>query len=159
MQKNVLTRTPCYGIQQGARNFVALALFLFCSASVTPKSNTVSTVRSNVWVFHKTVDNVDFYHMLTNCNGKSVVLLKFNNKNDYKVKVSWKEVFTTQLEKSVEGFNGIKQLFIGTGETMCSGCKDDKIKELLILPEQVTPSYGVSILGFAFKDVTVSLIQ
>lgn len=41
---------------------------------------------ADTWVFDRTVQNVDLYHMVTACEGKKVVFLKFNNRNTYKVK-------------------------------------------------------------------------
>lgn len=153
MQKNVLPISP----HRAVRLLVASLLFCLCTGFIAHQINVKpNTPVADNWVYHKTVNGVELYHQLTSCNSKTVVLLKFNNKNSHKVKVSWKEVFTTQLEKSVEGYNGKKQLFIGPGETFSSGCQDDKIKELLILPQQVKPTYEASIKAFEFKDIDVT---
>jgi len=156
MQKLVFPISPHVKMQWVVRMLMALALLLFCLAFVKPNK---ALVTNDGWVFHQTVNNVDFYHMLANCDGKKVVLLKFNNKNNHKVKVSWKEVFTTQFEKVVEGANGQKQLIISTGETYSAGCNDNKIQELLVLPSQVRPTYAAQIKNFEFKNVDVTAAQ
>ena len=115
-----------------------------------------SAARPDNWVLDKTVNHVDCYYLLTECGGKKVVLLKFNNKNTYKVKVTWKEVFDTQLQKGVAGFRGKKQLLIAPGETFASGCADSKNKELLVLPADVIPTYAAEIVAFEFNDIQVT---
>ena len=111
---------------------------------------------ADTWVFDKTVQNVDLYHMITECEGKKVVFLKFNNRNLYKVKISWKEVFVTQMEKAREGFRGMKQLVLPPGETAQSDCTDVKNKECIIISSQVSPAYPAEILKFEFKDINIT---
>lgn len=111
---------------------------------------------ADTWVFDKTVQNVDLYHMITACEGQKVVFLKFNNRNMYKVKISWKEVFVTQMEKAREGFRGMKQLILPPGETAQSDCTDVKNKECLIVASQVSPAYPAEIIQFEFKNINVS---
>lgn len=108
------------------------------------------------WIYDKTVDNVECYHMITACEGKKVVLLKFNNKNSGAVKVTWKEVFKTQMEQKREGYAGKKQLLIPAGETAASGCADSKNKELLISSSQVAPTYAAEIQSFEYKEIQVT---
>lgn len=153
MQKFVFPISPHVKMQWTARVLMALALLLFCFAFVTP--NKASSADDG-WVLQQTVSNVDFYYMLANCDGKNVVLLKFNNKNNHKVKIAWKEVFTTQFEKGVEGINGQKQLIIDVGETFSAGCHDKKIQELIILPAQVKPTYLAQVQALAFKNISVT---
>ena len=108
------------------------------------------------WVFDQTVNNVDFYYKMAECNGKKAVLLKLNNKNSYKVKISWKEVFTTQMEQQAEGHFGKKELIVAPGEVYADGCTSNSHKELLILPTGVSPAYEADIQKFAYKDIIVS---
>ncbi len=154
MQKMVFPISPHLKMQWMVRLVMLLALFVFCIAFVAPGNK--AAVKDDGWVFHQTVINVDFYHMLANCDGKKVVLLKFNNRNNHKVKVSWKEVFSTQFNKDVEGFAGKKILTVAPGETFASGCGDTKNKDLLILPAQVVPTYIAEIAAFEFKELKVS---
>src|SRR5262245_57752092 len=81
------------------------------------------------WILDTTVGNVDCYHQVTDCNGKKVVFLKFNNKNNYKVTITWKEVFVTkQVPQKQDGAFGQKQLVITPGETSQTDCTDIKQK-------------------------------
>ena len=111
---------------------------------------------AGTWVFDRTVQNVDLYHMITACEGKKVVFLKFNNRNMYKVEISRKEVFVTQMEKAREGFRGMKQLILPPGETAQFDCTDVKNKECLIIASQVSPAYPAEIIQFEIKDSNVS---
>jgi len=108
------------------------------------------------WVFDKTVKNVDFYHSIVSCNGKNVVLLKFNNRNNRKVRVAWKEAFDTQREKGIEGFLGQKQLELRPGITAQTNCNSIKFKEGIIQSHQVNPTYAADVLKFNYKDISVT---
>lgn len=108
------------------------------------------------WVYDKTVDNVECYHMLANCEGTTVVLLKFNNRNSSQVTIAWKEVLATQLNPQQESYGGKKQLVILPGETYPESCSDAKAKKLRIIPDEAVPTYRAEIKSFAYKDVSVS---
>lgn len=108
------------------------------------------------WVLFKTVNNVDFYYQFNDCSGKKVVFLKLNNRNKQAVKVSWKEVFTTQFEKDKTGMAGTKHLLIGTGEISAADCSNIKIKELVVLPSHVNPTYNADIQKFSITDLMVT---
>ena len=108
------------------------------------------------WQLDATVNNVQFYHSIIDCNGKKAVILKFINKNNYKVKVSWKEVFTTQQGPQIEGFSGQKTLVIDLGETKETECDNASKKNLVIKPEQVAPTYVAEISKFEYKSITVT---
>jgi hypothetical protein len=107
------------------------------------------------WVLDTTVANVDFFYMISECEGKKVVFLKFNNRNSNKVKVNWKEVFSTQFEKHREGFRGEKQLVLSQGETFQSDCSQINVKECMVLPSEVSPSYNADIVTFRFSKISV----
>ena len=112
----------------------------------------------NSWIFDKTVGNVDFYHLIAVCGRNKVVFLKFNNKNSYKVNVSWQEVFITKQKNAekTEGPFRQKQLVLLPGETSQSDCENIKQDELLARPDQTTPVYRAQITKFIFKDVIVT---
>ena len=107
------------------------------------------------WTLYTTVRNVDFYYRIADCSGRKVVLMKFNNRNAQRVKVTWKEVFNTQFEAQKEGFRGTKQLTLPTGETSQTNCANIRVKELIVLPGQVNPSYQADIKRFNFRNITV----
>src|SRR3954447_12504171 len=98
-------------------------------------------IKNNIdWIHDTTAGNVDFYHLIGVCDGRKLVYLRFNNRNNHKVKLSWKEVFVTQFEKSKEGFRGEKQLVLPSGETSASGC-NDLPTECIISAVQVSATY------------------
>jgi hypothetical protein len=115
-----------------------------------------ATVLPAAWILDTTVNGVEFYHSIQECNGKQVVLLKFNNKNSASVKVSWKELFTTQVEAKAPGGAGQKELVIPKGVTMPANCTDAVNKKNIILSSEVSPAYVAEIKGFAYKDILVS---
>ena len=128
---------------------VILGLFLFpilVHATVLPAD----------WILDTTVNGVEFYHSIQECNGKQVVLLKFNNKNSMPVKVSWKELFTTQVEAKAAGGAGQKELVIPKGVTVPASCTDAVNKKNIILSSEVSPAYVAQIKGFSYKDILVS---
>lgn len=108
------------------------------------------------WQLDATVDGVQFYHSISGCNGRKVVFLKFDNTNKYKVNVSWKEVFTTQEGPHIEGVQGQKEVLLSPGKTLETNCENSIHKELVILPEQVNPTYVANISKFEYKDISVT---
>ena len=114
---------------------------------------------SPVWILDSTVSKVNFYHMVTTCDGKNTVFLKFENKNKFDVKVTWKEKFLTQQLGFVDGFEGEKQLEIKSEETlMPSSCNDSK-KQFIVFPQQVSPAYMAIVLDFGFKEIIVTELR
>lgn len=116
----------------------------------------ISTFSDEGWKLDKTVNNVNCYYKLIECNGLNTVFLKFDNKNKYSVKILWKEVFTTQAENSKEGSQGQKELILPTGITMPLSCTDEANKKNIILASQINPAYVAKIKQFEFKDISVS---
>ena len=131
------------------------AVFLFSFIPHNEGIITTSNEISGEWILDKTVNNVECYYMRTECNGKIAVFLKFINKNNYKVKIGWKETITTQLEKNANGFGGPKQIVLSKLETAENNCKVTKFKEGRILPEDVSPTYIADIKAFEFTDIKV----
>jgi hypothetical protein len=108
------------------------------------------------WQLDATVNGVEFYHAIAECKGRKIVFLKVNNKNAYKVNVSWKEVFTSVEGQKVAGANSPKKLLLSTGETFEASCETTIRKELVILPEQVHPTHVIKIAKFNYNDIAVS---
>ncbi len=121
-----------------------------------PQEQTGNNLPANDWVLDQTTGNVEFYHKLVTCQGKKVVLLKLNNKNAYSVKVSWKEVFTTQMEQQAEGHFGRKELVVAPGEVAAADCTGNHPRALMILPAGVSPAYEANIQKFSYKDILVT---
>lgn len=111
------------------------------------------------WILDTEINGVEFYHSIGECNGKKVVFLKFNNKNNYKVTVSWKELFVTkQIRDKTAGFRGKKEMVLSVGETFASDCATNENEKLLILPIDVSPAYEAEIEKFEFNDISVTRV-
>jgi hypothetical protein len=146
-----------------------LLIFSLCFFSFTPvkpvsqkqDAHQAVTQRNKIdaWIFDKIVDNVECYHMIADCSGKKAVFLKFNNKNNYKVKLSWKEGFDTQFEKHTKGATGQKQFVLSKGEMVQGSCSSAKFREGFISPEQITPTYVADIQDFEYIDIKVTRVQ
>jgi hypothetical protein len=117
---------------------------------------SVPAIPSTGWILDQTVENVECYHMLFNCEGRTVVILKFKNKNKSNVTISWKEVFDTQFQKGLTGILGEKQLVLAPGETGQYDCGTPKFKECITRGEQVSPAYYAEIKQFSFIDIAVT---
>jgi hypothetical protein len=107
------------------------------------------------WTLDATVDNVECYYKIENCNGSTSVFLKFNNKNTGNVKITWEEIFATQHEKASPGFVGKKELILLPGSTSdydCSGLN----ALLIIRSAQISPAYPVEVSQFKFSKITVT---
>jgi hypothetical protein len=162
--RSQIPATDFAGIWKGAVLIMLLIIQATFSSYKLPANGKEKLTMSSIagtkyaageWVLSATVQNVDFFYQITGCNGKQVVLLKFNNRNATKVKVSWKEVFTTQFENGKEG-SGKKSLLLSTGETFDVDCSNAKIKECIVLSSHVSPAYIADIRKFGFKDITVN---
>lgn len=140
-----------------------LLIFSLCFFSFTPlkqasqKQDSHQRNKIDAWIFDKVVDNVECYHMIAECSGKKAVFLKFNNKNNYKVKISWKEIFKEKgSEEKIENFKNTKQLVLSPGIKTVSSCSDPQNKELVITHDQVSMTHSVNIAKFEFDDVQVN---
>ncbi len=116
-------------------------------------------VNSVTWILDKTVSQVDFYYTFKECDGQKTVFLKFNNNNSFPVKISWTEVFSTQLEKGKQGAAGQKSIVIPPGISSYSDCSNNSHKEYVTSPSQVSPTYVAVISKFEYRNVTVEKIK
>jgi len=108
------------------------------------------------YTLDRTVDNVDCYYSLTQCNGKTVVLLKFNNRNASPVNISWKDQFTTsQIPQKTPGFKAY-QIALPPGVSEPADCTDVSHKDFIINVDEVNMTYLADITGFEFSDVSVT---
>lgn len=111
------------------------------------------------WVSDGSKNNVSFYHTIANCNGESVVLLKFINKNSRPVKIQYTQLFkTSKVPEMKEGFKKRIEILLPVGETLASGCTDEKREQLIITSKDVSLSYKAEIIDFRFSDITVASI-
>ncbi len=118
----------------------------------------MNSAQSDSWILDTVIQNVSFYHQLVSCNGKTAVLLKFENNTGASVKVSWKEGFETlQTTGVIDGFYGVKELVISTGITEPSSCSDNDNKKCIITAFDVDPTFIASITSFKFITPTISI--
>lgn len=133
--------------------------FLFLCGFLYAQDNTAPPDKTGTWILDKSVSQVDFYHMIKECKGEKTVFLKFNNKNTYPVKVTWTEVFATQMETGRTGVGGKKSLVIPQGESSYSDCTGSSHKELVTLSSEVSPAYVAVISKFDFQSITVEKVK
>ena len=147
--------------------FLSLFILFISFSSFSPASfqDRICNLRdmdpAQTWILDTTVGKVKFYHTITQCGAKNAVLLKFENKNDYRVRINWKESFLTQqFAHYVDGFAGQKTLNIDKKETLYpSSCSDTKNKTCIILAEDVSPAYLANIINVYFKEISVTVID
>jgi len=150
---------------------IAFVLYVTSASSLAPIANfnlyycnnlslkiAAGNTLNHEWILDKTVANVEFYHAITVCNGKKVVFLKFNNKNKYRVKVSWMEVFKIPSGERKDGYNGKKELVLSPGITAPADCTDAANKKSIILPSEIDPMTVTEIVDFNYNEITVSTI-
>jgi hypothetical protein len=144
----------------GSSAFRRLLLIGLCSclAPVFASAQDKSFVNASDirWNLDTVVQGVVFYHSITPCNGSNVVMLRFENRNQYPVRISWNENFLTKSEGRIAGAAGRKELTLSRGESTPSGCADTKHAGQIIRPGEIHPAMIVQILGFEFKDIIVN---
>ena len=141
-----------------AINPASASHYRFCHCSIFSLIKPADKPAITEWILDKTIGTVDFYHSITVCNGKKVVFLKFNNKNSYSVKITWKEIFKIQTGEIKDGFMGKKELVLSSGITTPNDCTDVVNKKSIVLPSEIDPVFVAEILDFSFKDITVNSI-
>jgi hypothetical protein len=100
--------------------------------------------------------DVDCYYSITSCNGKTVVMLRFDNRNTSPVTISWKEVFNTTLIPGSNPGYKVKQAILPPGVSEASSCTDVNHRDFIIGEADVSRAYRADITGFAFSDVTIT---
>ncbi len=137
------------------KNFLIIIVMLLCNQLIAQKHQVSLPDKTEVWILDKSISNVDFYHMIKECNGSKVVVVKFHNKNSYNVDVNWSESFSTQSEENVKGFKGVKNVMLHPGVTSFSDCSSENHKKFMTTNEEVSPAYVAVISKFDFIDVQV----
>lgn len=132
------------------KNMKLLSIFLLVLCLMSIKSQAQDN-----WSYDQTVDGIDFYHQIAQCNGDSVVFLKFINSTNHNVLISWTGVFDTQTETGVLGWRGTKKMILTPGTTLQVDCADTNHPECLIGFFDVTPTHKVVIKSFAFAKIMV----
>lgn len=130
---------------------LALAVVTSISAFAFGKKDVLN------WKLDASVNNVDFYHAISVCNGKQVVFLKFVNKNTRAATVTFKEALKTSADKEEISFEGKKKFIVQPGETLAQNCSENDCKECILLPERAIPTHKVNVQDFAYKELKVTL--
>ncbi len=137
------------------KNFLIVIVMLLCNQLIAQKQTAALPDKTNVWILDKSVSNVDFYHMIKECNGSKVVVVKFHNKNSYHVDVNWSESFSTQLEQNVIGAKGIKNIILQPGITSFSDCSSQNHRKFMTTNDEVSLAYVAVISKFDFINIQV----
>jgi|GEM_PF-1557298 len=124
-------------------------------ASSSTNKNISKPNADEQWTLAKSTDKVDIYYVIKDCKGQRTVFLKVDNKNNYAVKVSWKEKFETQQKVTVEGAAG-KELVLAAGATIQATCDNDNAKECVISASQVTPAFKADVSKYDVSSLSVS---
>lgn len=107
------------------------------------------------WTFSQTVNSVEFYYSIQECDGDNVVFLKFVNNNSGIVTANWTEVFDTQAGPGQVGHFGQRQMLLAPGVTAQTDCSAITCPECLIVCEEMMTTYKALINGFSLDDITV----
>jgi hypothetical protein len=131
-------------------------ILLYLPNTVSAQSTAANKQAVINWKLDTTVNGVDFYHAIVDCNSEKVVFLKFHNKNNKATKVYWNESFVVQKNTTQkQGPFKQKQLTLLPGEMSQTNCNQVRVKELLTYPDQTTPVYDAHILNFSFQNIKV----
>jgi len=113
--------------------------------------------QNNGWILATSSGNVDFYYKMAECNGEKVVFLKFDNKNNYTVKVSWKEaVMDKVFNKVTNAYYGQKEINLAPGVTGNDNCSSSGCAECMVGLTNFAATHAVDAQNFQFREITVS---
>jgi hypothetical protein len=111
---------------------------------------------SDSWILNTTVNNVVFYHKLVSCGDKKAVLLKFENKNNFEVEVSWKQIVgSVQVPNPNDDLASNNTLVLKPGTTEPNDCSDIENDILVVLPNEVSPMFIADIETFNFSSIQI----
>lgn len=129
----------------------------FLSLFVVLTINMTAGEKNSEWTKSATVDNVNFYYKIVNCNNDDFVLLKFENKNDQKATISWTEKFIVADKPAGFTYNKAKSLEISPGVTSQEDCENISNKSCVITLFEIDPTYHPSVTGFEFENIQVKV--
>jgi len=138
---------------------ILFSIMLTLSIFLGNKSMASVSGDDNNWVLNKSVGNVDLYYKISECNGEKVIFLKFDNKNNYSLKITWKEAIADKVFGNVVDCHyGEKQLTLPPGVTVQDGCSSISCPECQINMRTAIPTHEADPLNLEFKEVTVSKV-
>jgi hypothetical protein len=132
---------------------MAASLLLLSSGNLFAQSKT----GVSPWTLYKTVANIEFYHQVAECDGKKIVLLKFNNKTQQKVTIQWKDSFEMNPGEPnmLHQTSAVKSIVLLPGTTSATDCNNTKQKALLSQPPQLSPIYKAEPFKFSFSEIKI----
>lgn len=134
-----------------AATLIALMLYTASEAkTISRKSNTFDST----WKLDATVNDVECYYKIENCNGTNIVFLAFNNKNSGDVKITWVDVLNTQFDTGLPSIAGQKELILAPGESSVYDC-NSPANIAIVNPLEVHPAYIAAFSGYSFKVISV----
>lgn len=133
-----------------------LIAFMLITASEAKVNSHKSNTFDSTWKLDASLNDVDCYYKIENCNGINVVFLAFNNKNSVDMKITWIDYIKTQLENEMPSFVGQKELVLAPGESNIYDCNSKGNASIIKPGEDVSPSYLIKISGYKIK-VTSSI--
>lgn len=87
------------------------------------------------WLLQSSIDGVEVYSRIADCDDESVVFLKFINSNDQTVSISWDEEFTFEGESDFRSVNPSGHfLDLEPGEVVGNACEEAPILQLVSRP-------------------------
>lgn len=102
-----------------------------------------------------TVNNVDCYYKIENCEGKNKVFLIFNNKNSSSVKVTWMDRITDKSGKTIPTPVAQKELLLQSGTTAMPPCNGEIRKDVIVIDDDLKTGDPLS-YSYKFELLTVS---
>lgn len=122
--------------------------------------NINQETKDDSWVLDTTLNNVVFYHKLVSCGDRKAVLLKFDNKNNFNVEISWKQIVNSKQEpNATDEFSSLNTLIVNSGSVEATDCSDSNNDLLVVLPGEASPMYIADILSFSFSNIVVKEIN
>jgi hypothetical protein len=119
-----------------------------------------ANAQDDSWTLQTTVNNVDFFHKLVDCGDRKAVLIKFDNKNSFDVKISWKQIIGTKEVPNTENESDQRfEMSLTNGVIGPNGCQDSEFDNLVITPFEVEPTYMATIRNFSFSNITAERVN
>lgn len=127
-------------------------MWIFYPLGSNAKSNATISIDST-WTLDVTVNNVDCYYKIVDCDGVKKVFLMFNNRNQGAVDITWIDKVSTQHEDGLESFVGEKKLNLSPGESASYNCSSSS--NVVVTSTEVNPTYIAVIKAYNIKVISV----
>ncbi len=112
------------------------------------------------WTLNKSINNVEFYYKIGECDGQDVIFLKIVNMNDFEIEATWTDmVYDRVLEMNTEAHYGSKELLVPAEATLQADCSEAESSDLIVLAQFIIPTHIGDVQSFDFKNITVNFSQ